>query len=360
MMIPESLRRREWLIRLTNWEYWPFNVVYGPLYPYWLFLVMRSGSLFFFNTSNPRIRNGGFLLESKREIYELLPEGSYPETLFFKAGTAWAALEAAIQASSLRYPLVAKPDVGMRGMLVQRVEHAAELRAFATQAEVDFLVQSLVEYPMEAGIFYYRYPGEEEGRISGIVGKAFLTVKGDGRSIVEALIRKDPRALLQLRTLRHTQPGLLDTVLPEGEERILVPYGNHARGSKFWDCSAEADEQLHHEINWICSRIPGFYFGRLDIRFRSWDELRAGKHFSIIELNGAGSEPTHMYDPAHSIFFAWKEILRHWNILFRISRLNHRQLNMPYMPFRQGVRMLRENSAYVKKISKPLRLELNG
>ena len=109
-----------------------------------------------------------------------------------------------------------------------------------------------------------------------------------------------------------------DRFLSEGEEYILSPYGNHARGAMFLDDSHLADEQLREVMDQVCRQIPGFYFGRLDIRFKSWEDLKAGRHFSIIEVNGAGSEPTHIYDPSHSLFFAWKEIIRHWVLLYKI------------------------------------------
>jgi hypothetical protein len=99
----------------------------------------------------------------------------------------------------------------------------------------------------------------------------------------------------------------------------------------------------------VFQQIDGFYYGRLDIKFNSWEELREGRNFSIIELNGAGSEPTHMYDPRHSIFFAWKEIIRHWKILARISRANH-QNGIPYMSTKEGLQLLRANKAYLKSV----------
>jgi len=89
----------------------------------------------------------------------------------------------------------------------------------------------------------------------------------------------------------------------------------------------------------------------MDVRYNSWEELKEGKNFGIVELNGAGSEPTHIYDPQHSIFFAWKEIIRHWKILWRISRINHRKEKIPYMNFSSGMQMFRDNTAYVKMIS---------
>ena len=74
-------------IRLLHWEYWPFHVVYGPVYLYWLWLCVRARSFFFFNTANPSITNGGFLMESKKAIYDLIPQQYYPKTLLVKAGT---------------------------------------------------------------------------------------------------------------------------------------------------------------------------------------------------------------------------------------------------------------------------------
>ncbi len=131
----------------------------------------------------------------------------------------------------------------------------------------------------------------------------------------------------------------------------MVPYGNHARGAKFIDLTDLADEQLTNSIDAVCKQVKDFYFGRMDVRYNTWEELKQGKNFSIIELNGAGSEPTHMYDPKHSLFFAWKEIIRHWNILWRISRQNHQGYNMPYLDFSSGVKMFKENNEYVKTIS---------
>ena len=100
----------------------------------------------------------------------------------------------------------------------------------------------------------------------------------------------------------------------------------------------------------MCKQIPGFFFGRLDIRYNHWEELREGINFSIIELNGAGSEPTHIYDPAHSIFYAWKEIIRHLHILYKISIRNHRNHKVPFLPYSDGWKMFKDNKAYVKMI----------
>jgi hypothetical protein len=167
---------------------------------------------------------------------------------------------------------------------------------------------------------------------------------------VEQLLKEDKRYVLQLPVLKKTYREKLEVVLKKDEEFLLVPYGNHVRGAKFIDDSHLADEELLNTIESLCKKVDGFYFGRLDVRYNTWEELKQGKNFSIIELNGAGSEPTHIYDPKHSIFFAWKEIIRHLNIMWRISRMNHHPKERPYMSTKSGLNMLKDNSAYIKLI----------
>lgn len=337
-------------IKLLHWEYWSFNTVYGPIYIFWMLLCIRPRSFFFFNTSNPSIKNGGFLLESKKEIYDIMPQKYYPQTLFFNTGVDSNFLITEVKKSGITYPLIAKPDIGGRGVGVKKVHNNEELIKYAVETKIDFLVQAFIPFENEVGIFYYRIPGEEKGHISGIVEKDFLTVTGDGISTIEQLLKQNKRYLLQLPALQNMYGTQLTKVLDTGEKFLMVPYGNHARGAKFLDVSHWADEALRNVIDHVCKQVPEFYFGRMDLRFNTLEELRAGKNFSIVELNGAGSEPTHIYDPSHSIFFAWKEIIRHWVLLQRISVINHKRLKMPYMSFSEGRKMLKENSEYVKKL----------
>ena len=341
---------RPFFIKLLHWEYWPFDVVYGPIYLYWFWLSLKTRSFFFFSTSNPSIKNAGFLLESKKEIYDLIPNEYYPPTLFFKKQVSIAVILKEIKNTHLQFPLIGKPDIGMQGLLVKKLETEDEVAAYAAASKVDFLIQQFVPYENEVGIFYYRYPNEKMGHISGIVQKEFLSVTGDGFSTIEQLLNKDKRFILQLATLQQENGNELQDILPIGSNRVLVPYGNHVRGAKFIDASHLIDEELTQSIDNACKKVEGFYFGRMDIRYNTWEELRQGKNFSIIELNGAGSEPTHMYDPRHSIFNAWREIIRHWNILAKISRINHVKLQLPYMSTSNGLQMFRENKAYVKMI----------
>jgi hypothetical protein len=341
---------RPFFIKLFNWEYWSFNAVYLWIYPVWLLLCLRSRSFFFFAASNPSIRNGGFLCESKKDIMALIPPQYHPPTVFFSVPAHADAVLLELEKAGLKYPLIGKPNIGGRGRGIKALRNEQDVRQYVNQAYLDFHIQEFVPWKNEAGIFYVRYPNEAHGRITGIVRKEFLSVTGDGRRTIRQLLQQDRRAIMYLAGLDKIHGRELDVVLPPGEKKIVSPYGNHARGSKFLDDSHLADEALTRQIDHICQQIPEFYFGRLDIRFDTWEALKEGRNFSIIEVNGAGSEPTHMYDPRHSLFFAWKEIIRHWILLNRISRMNHKRGHR-YLSFREGLAMFKEDKEWSRKLA---------
>lgn len=343
------LRLSNFFTRLLHWEYWPFHLLYAPIYPIWLLLCVRTRSFFFFNLGNPGIENGGFLMESKYRIFQQMPPGSQPHTVLLRATFTREEMVKAWKESGLVFPLIAKPDIGMRGLGVKKLHSEQELLAYHAATRVDYLLQAFVPWPEEAGIFYYRYPDEEKGHISGIVYKKMLSLRGNGQQSIRELLYREPRYRLQIPALQQEHGAELNRVLA-AEEEWVVPYGNHARGALFLDESQRSDEELRRQIDQLCQKVRGFYYGRLDIRFESWEALREGRNFSVIELNGAGSEPTHMYDPRHRVFFAWKEIVRHWIILWRISRQNKKRTGLPYMTWKEGRRLLKANGEYVGKL----------
>jgi len=276
-------------------------------------------------------------MESKKEIYDLIPQQYFPKTELIKEGTDLQNVLNAITKAKIKYPLIAKPDVGLRGSAVKKINSIADLEEYSQKANFDYVVQDLIPYSNEIGIFYVRYPHEKTGRITGIVSKEFLIVTGNGFSTTEELIKENPRYELQLPVLKQEYGRKLLDILPEGEKLNLVPYGNHARGAKFIDGSHWISPKLTQTINEMCLQIPGFYFGRLDVMYHTIEELEQGLNFSVVELNGAGSEPTHIYDPKHSLFFAWKELARHITYMYEISVANHKK-GVAYLLHKEGMK----------------------
>jgi len=325
------------------------QVVYFPIFFLWMYYALRAKSIFFFNASNPSIKNGGFIMESKKAIYDLIPQQYYPKTILITDGVPLEIVLESINKKQIKYPFIVKPDIGLRGSAVKKINTLEELKAYNDKATFDYLIQDLIPYPKEIGVFYVRYPNQKEGKITGIVAKEFLTVTGDGVSTIEELIKKNPRHEIQLKVLQKEYGSQLREVLSKDEQRNLVPYGNHIRGAKFIDGSHWISDQLNATINEICTQISGFYFGRFDMMYSTIEELEKGENFAIVELNGAASEPTHIYDPKHSIFFAWKELARHITYMYEISVLNHKK-GVPYLPHKVGMQQYQLHVQQNKKI----------
>lgn len=326
---------RKLYIRIFNWEYWNSTIFYLPVMPYLFYKMVRAKNLFVFNAVNPGIEYGGFTMESKWKIQQGSAAKYFPKTLLVRKGELnLASIE------DFEFPIYVKPDIGGKGRGVEILKTKNELIDYSLNCPIDFLIQEKVNYPMEAGIFYVRFPHESCGSITGIVGKEFMHLTGDGISTVEELIDKNDRYFLQKKELENLlSPDILKSI-PSRDEKINLPeIGNHARGSRFYNESHRIHSSLNALINRIANDFPGFYFGRFDIRFNSWEELAKGENFKIIELNGSGSEPTHIYDQQHSIFYAWKEIIRHWNYLFEIGKINN-QSGVNYLNIREGIKLL--------------------
>ncbi len=329
--------------RLTHWEYWPFELIYYPLFPVWLFFSIKARSFFFFNAANPSMTNGGMTMESKMEIYKKIPRRFIPRTILITEDLRGSELVRKMTTAAIRFPCIAKPDIGMKALGVEKIHSEEELIAYRKKNGQDFLIQEMITFPKEVGIFFVRMPGASKGKITGMVSKEFLSVTGDGSSTLLELIKKDPRSHLQYKSLQKKFGAKFGEVLKQGEELILVPYGSHTRGAKFIDVTDKVTPELEEIINEICTQIEGFYYGRLDILYTNFEALSQGRDFSVIEANGAGSEATHIYDPRHSLLFGWQEIARHWNYLCTISMLNHKK-GYPYLSYRAGRAMLKASN----------------
>lgn len=322
--------------KVFHWEYWSFQIVYVPIYFLWIFFALKARTIFFFNSCNPTMKNGGFIMDSKKEIYDLIPQKYYPKTEFINDKLDFDLVLERINNSGIKAPFIAKPDIGLRGSAVKKINSINELFLYHNKANFDYLVQDLIPYEHEVGIFYVRFPNEKKGKITGIVSKEFLIVEGNGTSNIENLIVQNPRYKLQLGSLKNEYGEQLKEILPKGEKLNLVPYGNHARGAKFIDSSFLISEKLTKVIDEMCLQIPEFYFGRMDLMYNNWQELEEGKNFSIVELNGAASEPTHIYDPKHSIFFAWKVLAQHITYMYKISVANYKR-GFQYLSHKEGM-----------------------
>jgi len=225
---------------------------------------------------------------------------------------------------SLDFPLVGKPDIGCRGVGVKLLHNEQELLAYLTEFPVTGSIQfqRLAQWEPEAGVFYVRYPGESRGCITSLTLKYTPYVVGNGEDTLSQLIAADPRAvdLMHLYRQRHTSNW--DRIIPQGEPYRLIFAASHSRGAIFRDGAQYISDSMVDRLDEIFEDIPGFYYGRLDIKFRDIESLGKGEDFSIVEINGASSESIHIWDRRTRLLDAIGTLLKQYKTLFEIGSRN--------------------------------------
>lgn len=314
--------------RLWQWEFWPLWLFYAPVVVYVLFLAIRFRG-FSFTAANPGMPAGGFVGESKDEIYELISRSAAASPHLLKhvkldeAAAAEAKLASArefMASNNLAFPIVVKPDAGERGNGVKVICGEVELKEMLSGADRDLLIQEFFD-GVEASVFYYCHPDSNRGSIFSITEKQFPAVVGDGASTLEELILRDERAHIIAGKYLERNADRLSMVPAIGESVRLVEIGSHSKGAIFREGEWLRSAKLEERIDEISRGIPGFCFGRFDVRAESFGELRKGR-FRIIELNGVTSESTNLYDPQYNLLQAYRVLFRQWRTAFEIGAEN--------------------------------------
>lgn len=320
------------LVKVFNYEYWPWWLFYLPMTPYWLYQAVRAKSLTFFTAVNPGIVAGGFYGEHKIEIIKHISVEYLAKTIFIHLGTAFDELPKLLINNVLQYPIIAKPNIGERGTSVAKIESVEELHQYHESANADYLIQEFITYPIELGVLFSKIPNDEVGKVSSVTLKEFLSVTGDGKSTIEELVLQNTRARFQLKILQKRLGKSMQDVLSLGENYLLEPIGNHCRGTKFVNANHLINNQLHEVISKVSEGFDGFCYGRFDMKVESIDDLYEGKNIRIMELNGVSSDPGHIYDPRYYLWQAYRDLMWHWKRAADISIINQKKGTKP-LPF---------------------------
>lgn len=335
--------------KLSNWERWPFYMIYAPLGFVWLYYAWKAKAFWFFSNVNPTLEFSGFEGEAKKEMYEQLPRNLYPETIHIKAGTDFQSVLTVVMNTKIEYPLIVKPEIGMQGILFRKIEKEEELFNYHNNIPVDYIVQEFIDLPLEFSVFHIRYPTETKGKVTGFILKENMFAEGDGRSTLLQLIQRHPKAQDHKVEMQHKHANNLEKVLPKGEKYVLSIAGNHNRGARFVNLHKQIDQQLVEVFDDISNQAKNFYFGRYDLKCTSIEDLKKGRNFSILEFNGAGAEPNHIYDCGMSYTAALKEVAAHWDDLYKIGKINKKR-DISYWSFYSGYRHLRNAAKFFKKL----------
>ncbi|MEN3175553.1 ATP-grasp domain-containing protein [Gluconobacter sp. OJA] len=313
---------------LSLFEFWPGSIFYTPIVLYWIAMGLKYRDLSIPTAANPRIETGGLCGESKSSILDMAgpiaQEAIAPYAVFASGMGALDRALAAMEQKELSFPVVVKPDIGCNGTGVKLVRSREQLENVLPQFpnNVDLMVQELIDYPVEAGLFYIRHPDQPQGRITSVTYKEAPVLTGDGHSTIEELIMSDPRMGQVPQIYLPRLAGREKSVLAEGEVLPLVFAGNHCKGSVFRDGRADTTPELTARLDAIMKDVPDFYFGRVDVKVPSVEALQRGEGLRIIEINGVGSEAIHIWDRRTTLWEAYRAQFSHYHQTFLIGAAN--------------------------------------
>lgn len=327
--------------RISPAERIHFLIFYAPVALWWLALAVRYHSLTLPTVTNPKIEMAGLWGESKSSLMDQVGTDHRRWVAPFVVlnrtrgpGTAEGDFYRAVSSmreASISFPLVAKPDIGWQGYGVQKIGTPEKLGTYIESfpAGEKFILQKLIPFDAEAGVFYIRRPDDDKGTIASLTFRYFPFLVGDGASSVKDLIAQDPRAEFKSplhlgRHRRHLGIGykLLDHVPALGEVVRLSFICSLRVGGLYYDAHQYITPALIDRFDSISCSMPEFYFGRFDIRFESVDKLSEGEGFYIIEINGAGSEAIDIWDPRKSISEIYHELFHFYAVMYEIADLN--------------------------------------
>ncbi len=317
---PVTTSARSALERMPKW------LICIPLTIQWLWLALRYRSATLPSCANPAITSGGLVGEGKLEYFSGMGETARAATARYCAVSTRTklerrALQQMLVGAQLAFPLVAKPDLGLCGFGVRRLDNLGELRAYldAFPSSETVVLQQYLPQEGEAGIFYARDPVTDVGRIIGLALRYFPRVTGDGIRTVGELIARDPRATRVSHSPQHESRYNARHIPERGESVRLSTVGSTRVGGLYRDGAACITPQLLKAVDVIARDMPDFYFGRFDVRFDSLHDLSLGTGFKIMEINGAGSEAIEAWDPGTSLIKGFRMIFAKQRLLFEIG-----------------------------------------
>lgn len=327
--VPLAQRLRIRFDRAIRWEFWPGWLFYIPVIGWIVFCAIRFRHPTAFTAANPGMDNGSVVGERKSQTLLAL-QSKRPEVV-----PATCLLPASIDAAMQKiddwqnahgWPLVLKPDIGQRGRGVAIIRSREQAQAYLDRAtrpsgQFQVLLQTFASGD-EYGVFVRRLPGQDAFEISSLTHKALPELRGDGKHSLQELILKDPRARLISRLLFNRHAARLDQVPETGAQIQLVDLGAHCRGSEFRNAMNHISPQLTQKMAEVARAIPGFSFGRIDLRCPSPEALEQAEGLQILEINGVTSEPAHFYHPGTPLWAGIKGFCEHWTRACALGREN--------------------------------------
>lgn len=313
-------------MKLLNRGYWVSIIYKWVSILHWLIYSIYFRTLTYFSVANPGIYLGGMLDDRKTDTYDLVPDKYLPKMKLYNPQRVDTVMNDILE--HFTFPIIAKPNVGFRGYMVRRIDNLRELKTVIEAYHgKELLIQEFLTEAHEYSVMYYRLDSHDYG-ISSFVEKHMPNIVGDGVRNMGQLIDEIKNPYLCIEWAKEKNRALLNRILPKGEIFLIDHIGNHSRGSTFVNLNSLISSTLENNIHSFFQFVPGMHFCRLDVKSESLESMMAGD-FKLLEINGAKSEPIHIYDERMSLKEVVQATQQHWKILFKIVRSNIGTMSIP-------------------------------
>jgi hypothetical protein len=299
----------------TIFPYWFFHI---PIFPYFLFLSLKRGSLAFFTNINPNIYSGGFTCSSKIDALDGIDSKWLPKSIFFSKNNI-NEVELSLLKQEINYPIILKPNNGERGIGVIKINNRNELINTLYKTTSEFIIQEFIDFPLEFGILYYRNPQTNKPNISSICYKEMPFVIGNGKKKLEVLI-SDKYNSIEFENLNDQNKN---RVIDKNELFSLEYVAHRSRNCVFKNFNHIYSKKLTKTFSIITSKMENFHFGRFDVKVNTIEDLINGNNIKILEVNGANSQPIHIFDQDYSFYKCYRDLHSHWKLIYKISKKNN-------------------------------------
>jgi hypothetical protein len=321
-------------LKIYDHGYWKSKLFYYQSLLYYSYYILKYRSIVWFSSVNEAIHMGGMLDESKDDLYQIIPSKYLPKTIKVTSGVLPSDFD-------FNYPVICKPDIGLKGWKVVKINDEIELKNHLnSQSTTDWIVQEYVNHCEEYAVLCVKDVCDKNKiNITSLTHKVHPFVIGDGLKSLEQLAIAKNDAYLNIEELAEIN-ALIWKTIPEKDQRItLHNIGNYSRGSKFFNANKYIDESLLNIFQVLMNEMEGIHFCRFDLKTSSLDDLKKGD-FIVLEMNGAKSEPLHTYDPSYGWWQSIVDIHNHWVMMGKIANYKIRKEKFKLPTTRQGLEAL--------------------
>jgi hypothetical protein len=296
----DTLHAVELLLKQKNitWEQLPWQIQFLPSVIKYIHVV---GDM---NTINPDISGlSGMVGASKAHLNTKVNPIFRPKDALFHSGVTVEQMQRRIIEKKILFPIFIKPVKGERAAGVEFLRDKEALSHVIIDRKRSYIIEEAIMTHAEFCINVQRNLESNMFSVFSITERIIPKVTGDGLSSIRQLIPGLDLTDLQKQKIENAlDSSFLNKVLERNISENVVRTASISYGTEYVKLNLNPNQKklLEHQINQMLLPADGFNIGRFDIKANNLQALLVGD-CKVVELNGIGGMPTHVYETHLSI-----------------------------------------------------------